>query len=757
MPKKILSTFTSRFTTIQKRDGRIAPFDWRRIATAIGKAFKAVGAPNDAAAERVAENVVRRLEQQTPKDKLPNVEGVQDRVEQELIAAGFVEAAKAYILYRKERELVREQKREILGGLHTSLPFTPNALIVIANRYLQHDPQGAVIETPEKMFRRTAQALAQVEAEYGKKNDWIKERADEFYGIMASFKFTPAGRTLTNAGAPTPLVPNCIVLHIQDSMDGIFTTLREAALLQQAGSGLGFPFHMLRPAGTRAKRSRGMASGPISFLQAYDMAFGVIKQQGRHGANMAVMRVDHPDVLDFIHAKKREGDVKNFNISVGITDEFMRQALKGAKKPWLCEFNGVKMKPRVVERDAYNNILSVTEVTTTARELLYEISSMAWTNGEPGVVFLDEVNRTNPLPGLGRIEACNPCGEQFLHDGDACNLGSINLARFVKRGKVDYVELRRVTKIATRMLDNVVDLTDMPVDRVNRSFKSNRRIGLGIMGFADMLYQLRVPYNSKAGVEVAEKVMKTINDAAHEMSRELAQEKGVFPNHNASIYKKKRIPMRNAALTNVAPTGSISMMFDVSSGVEPYFALAYHKKGIINGRYSLQYFNKYLEVELKERGLFRPEIVNHIVEKGTLQDLDEIPADVKRVYVTSMDISAEDHIRMQGAFQKYTDNSISKTVNFPNTATKENILQGYILAWQLHCKGCTVYRDKSREFQILNLNEDKKQTAKAGEPAVMVRAETVLEEKKCPNCGEELQMKEGCKSCPSCGWGMCEA
>ena len=752
-----MSIFTSRFATIQKRDGRIAPFDWKRIALAIGKAFKAIGAPNDAAAERVAQTVVRRLEKETPKDKLPSVEGVQDVVEEELIAAGFAEAAKAYILYRKERELIREQKRDILGGLHTSLPFTLNALTVIANRYLQRDPQGAITETPEKMFRRTAQALALVEAEYGKKNEWIKERADEFYGVMASFKFTPAGRTITNAGAPTALVPNCIVLHINDSMDGIFTTLKDAALLQQAGSGLGFPFHMLRPAGTRAKRSRGVASGPISFLQVYDMAFGVIKQQGRHGANMAVMRVDHPDVLDFIHAKKREGDIKNFNISVGITDEFMRQALKGAKKPWLCEFNGVKMKPRVVDRDAYNNILSVTDVTTTARELLHDIASMAWTNGEPGVVFLDEVNRTNPLPGLGRIEACNPCGEQFLHDGDACNLGSINLARFVKRGKVDEVELRRVTKVAVRMLDNVVDLTDMPVDRVNRSFKSNRRIGLGIMGFADMLYQLRIPYNSKNGVDMAEKVMKIVNDAAHEMSRALAKEKGVFPNYNESVYKKKRVPMRNAALTNVAPTGSISMMFDVASGVEPAFALAYHKKGILNGRYSLQYFNKYLEVELKERGFWKPHIVNHIVEKGTLQDLKEVPADVKKVYVTSMDISAEDHIRMQAAFQKHTDNSISKTINFPNTATKDDMLRGYILAWQLKCKGCTVYRDKSREFQILNLNESKKQTSKADGQAVSMRAETMLEEKKCPACGEELQMKEGCKSCPSCGWGVCEA
>lgn len=757
MAKKIRSTFTTRFATIQKRDGRIVPFDWKRIAIAIGQAFRAVGAPDEAVARRVAESVVRRIEQELPKDNIPTVEGVQDVVERELIAAGFAEAAKAYILYRKERERIREQKREILGGLHTSLPFTPNALTVIANRYLGRDPQGAITETPEKMFRRVANALAQVEAEYGKKNEGQKKHADEFYAIMASFKFTPAGRTLTNAGAPTPLVPNCIVLHVEDSMDGIFTTLKEAALLQQAGSGLGFPFHMLRPAGTRAKRSRGVASGPISFLQVYDMAFGVIKQQGRHGANMAVMRVDHPDIIDFIHAKKREGDIKNFNISLGITDEFMREALRGAKKPWLCEFNGVKMKPRVVERDSYNNILSVTEVTATARELLHELAAMAWMNGEPGVVFLDEVNRTNPLPGLGRIEACNPCGEQFLHDGDACNLGSINLEKFVRRGTIDYAELRRVTKITVRMLDNVVDLTDMPVDRVNRSFKANRRIGLGVMGFADMLYQLRIPYNAAAGIEVAEKVMKTINEAAHEMSRELAKEKGVFPNHNVSVYKKKRIPMRNAALTNIAPTGSISMMFDVASGVEPYFALAYHKKGIIGGRYSLQYFNKYLEVELKEHGLFKPHIINHIIERGTLRDMKEIPADIKKIFVTAMDISAEDHIRMQAAFQKYTDNSISKTINFPNTAAKDDILKGYILAWQLKCKGCTVYRDKSREFQILNLNDGRAQSAKITEPTLSRREGTVREEKKCPNCGEEVEMKEGCKSCPACGWGVCEA
>ncbi len=595
-----------------------------------------------------------------------------------------------------------------------------NALEVFVRRYAW-TKEGGEKESPAEMCRRVAKAVARVELQYGKTEAQAKEIEDDFYAILMRKEFTAAGRTLTNAGTPLPLVANCIVLHIEDSMDSIFGTLRDAALLQQAGSGLGFPLHLMRPAGSNTKRSQGQASGPVSFLKVYNQAFGVIKQQNRHGANMAVMRVDHPDILEFVHCKEKEGEIRNFNVSVGLTDAFMQQVKENATEPWYCTWNGTKVKPRRVTRSGGETAIKVEEVTMTARELFQEIINAAWQNGEPGCVFLDEVNRTNPLPGLGRIEACNPCGEQFLHDGDVCNLGSINLEMFVTpEKKIDFDRLKDVTTVATRMLDNVVDISDFPAERVNSVARANRRVGLGIMGFADMLYLLGVPYNSQEGRKVAEDVMRTIQETSHRTSQDLAKEKGVFPNWEKSIYHLQGVKMRNAALTNIAPTGTISMLFDVSGGVEPYFALAYHYKGILGGDVELSYVNKHLERALKERGIFSEELMNTIIEKGSLQDIPEIPDDIKKIFVVAMDISSEDHTRMQAAFQKHLDNSISKTINFKNDATKEDVLQGYLLAWELRCKGCTVYRDGSREVQILNLNNSKEAPAPDAVPVGLV-------------------------------------
>ncbi|MFH1171830.1 MAG: adenosylcobalamin-dependent ribonucleoside-diphosphate reductase [bacterium] len=582
---------------------------------------------------------------------------------------------------------------------------SPNALEVFRRRYAGKKKDGT-LETPEEMFRRVSWALADVERRYQKNDAEVREYEKQFTNILLRREFTVAGRTLTNAGTDMPLVANCIVLHIEDSMESIFSTLRDAALLQQAGSGLGFPLHLMRPAGSDTKRSQGQASGPVSFLKVYNQAFGVIKQQNRHGANMAVMRVDHPDILEFIHCKEREGEISNFNISIGLTDEFMRRVKENDPEPWLCTWSGKTVKPRRITRSGGETAISIEEVTITARELFQEIITTAWSNGEPGCVFLDEVNMRNPLPGLGRIEACNPCGEQFLHDGDVCNLGSINLEMFVTEDRtIDFDRLKEVTRRAVRMLDNVVDISSFPAERVNRVARANRRIGLGIMGFADMLYKLGVAYDSDEGRKIAEDVARTIQETSHRMSEELAQEKEVFPNWEKSIYRIQGVRMRNAALTNIAPTGTISMLFDVSSGVEPYFALGFHYKGILGGDVQLDYVNKHLEKALRDRGIYSQELMERIVNEGSLQHIDEIPEDLKKTFVVAMDISAEDHLRMQAAFQKHLDNAISKTINFPNSATKEDVLQGYLLAWELRCKGCTVYRDGSREVQVLNLNQ----------------------------------------------------
>jgi len=1018
---------------------------------------------------------------------------------------------------------------EIKSREKVNQSFSENALKMMRKRYLLIDREGNQ-ETPFDMFLRVAKTLAEVERDYGRDAKFVRKTQQEFFEIMVNKEFTPAGRTLTNAGSTTPLVANCIVLPIEDSMEGIFQTLKEAALLQQAGAGLGFSLDRLRPAMSPTIKSRGVASGPVSFLKIYNEAFGVIKQQGRHGANMAMMSVDHPDILDFIRAKEIEGEIRNFNISVKVTDQFMEAVINRPNEPWYCTWQGEKVKPRRILRHPNGSVYGFEELDITAKELFDEIVNYAWTNGEPGIVFIDTVNKTNPLPGLGPIETSNPCvtgdtlvpteqgflrmdelarfygggglrisidsrvprrltqlvfqkgsrvavttnklvqeerpitilnesvfgdlvrawstgvkpvwrlttrsgyelkatgdhkiftpqgkvplqalkrgdkvliqnsegvwsknyklpfevkneikgkngriyrynlpqfwtkelgevlgwligdgwlrdkekeeavgftfakedeavmtylerilntwntrpsrpikrhngvyhliyqsryfvsffknlgvktvkagekelpaalwrapreaiigflrglfsadgtvqiheknqtryirltsksekllkqvqillinlgikstiynrsrgprnvlgyevdgvlfelqiskdnillfldkvgflgehyearvrdlrakafygeyfedeirnieflgeeevfdlteavshsfvangivvsncGEQFLHPYDNCNLGSINLAVFVRNGQIDYERLKKVTRIAVRLMDNVIDRFDFPVAKVTELAKKNRRIGLGIMGFADMLYQLGIKYNSEEGLETAEKVMATIGQTAHEMSQELAKEKGVFPNWKQSIFAKKKVKMRNAALTTVAPTGSISMMFDTSSGIEPNFALAYVKQDKDGERY--HYLNRYFEEELRRRHFSESEIAaikEEVLKTGSIQHLASLPQDLRDTFVISMDMSGEDHVRMQAAFQKQVDNSISKTINFPNSATREDIGQSYILAWQLGCKSCTVYRDGSRMIQILNIGEGEKITAANEDP-----------------------------------------
>jgi ribonucleoside-diphosphate reductase alpha chain len=581
--------------------------------------------------------------------------------------------------------------------------FSENALKMMKKRYLQQKEDGSQ-ETPTEMFHRIAHALAEVERKYGKDDKFIEQVEREFFEIMTRKEFTPAGRTVTNSGSDTPVVPNCIVLHIDDSMEGIFQTLKEAALLQQLGSGLGFDFSSLRPAMTLTKRTKGVSSGPVSFLKVYNEAFGTIKQQGRHGANMAMMQIDHPDVLDFIRAKEVEGEIRNFNISVKVTDEFMKALIERPDTQWYCQWKGQKTKPHKVLRAPNGAVIGYEEIDITVKELFDEIVKYAWLNGEPGIVFIDEVNRTNPLPGLGPIHCSNPCGEQFLHPYDNCNLGSINLAQFVKNNEIDWERLKYVTRTAVRLMDNVIDIFEFPVKQLEEMAQGNRRIGLGIMGFADMLYQLNIGYNSKEGIDLAEKIMSTIQETAHQMSQELAEEKGIFPNWHLSIYKDKGIKMRNAALTTVAPTGSISMMFDTSSGIEPNFALSYIKQDKDGHQY--HYFNPYFEKALKDYKFSDEEIQkikDEVIKKGTIQHLENLPEKLKKTFVVALDISAEDHIRMQSAFQKYVDNSISKTINFPFEATVEDVKQGFILGWKLKCKSTTVYRNGSREVQILNV------------------------------------------------------
>ena len=597
-------------------------------------------------------------------------------------------------------------------------------------RYLWEDEKGKK-ETPADMLDRVSRDLAAVEANYGKKVGEVKKTGKDFLEVMMNKEFTPAGRTITNSGAGTKAVANCIVLPIKDSMEDIFQTLKDAALLQQAGSGLGFALDELRPTFTPTKTSRGFSSGPTSFLKVYDTAFGTIKQQGRHGANMAMISVEHPDFHDFLISKAKEGDIRNFNISVKLTDRFMRQMLEHPDKQWYCVWKGKKMKPHKVLRSPNGSVNGVEPLNITVGEIFDEIARYAWTNGEPGVVFIDEVNRKNPLPDLGPIYTSNPCGEQFLHAYDNCNLGSINLAVFARNGKLDEKRLKEVTRIAVRMLDNVIDKFDFPVPQVTEMAIKNRRIGLGVMGFADLLYQLGIKYNSKEGYAMAERTMGIIQEEAHKISRDLVKEKGEFPNWKKSVFAKgkKKVKMRNAALTTVAPTGSIAMMFDCSSGLEPNFALAFIKQDKDGEFY--QYLNKHFETALDKKGFSEEEkaaIKEEVVAKGTIQHLAELPQDLRDTFMVAMDISGPDHIAMQSAFQRNVDNSISKTINLPNEATVEDVKQSYINAWKMKCKSCTVYRDGSRTIQILNVGKDEGDIIKTTEDPNRVKAEIIERE-----------------------------
>lgn len=593
--------------------------------------------------------------------------------------------------------------------------FSENALKMMKKRYLVVDEKGNQ-ETPADMFSRIGSALAQVEKRYGKSEKHIEKIAREFFDIMSRKEYTPAGRTLRNAGAETSLIANCVVMPIHDSMESIFGTLRDSALLQQAGCGLGFDLSEMRPAMFPTKKSQGTASGPVSFLHVYDAAFGTIKQQSRNGANMAMMRVDHPDVLDFIHCKEREGAIRNFNISVTVTDEFMKLLEEKPDAKWMCRFNGKEYKPRNVLRHPNGSAYSSEGIDISVKEVFDQLVEGAWQNGEPGIAFVDTWNRANPLPDLGPLASTNPCGEQTLHPYDNCNLGSLNLAAFAKKTGIDWPRLRFATRTAVRLMDNVIDLFDFPVQEVTNLAKNNRRIGLGIMGFADMLYQLGIGYNTKEGFEMAERVMRFVNREAYLMSQELAREKGAFPNFQKSVFAKKKAPhslaqepgigkkMRNAALTTVAPTGSISMMFDASSGIEPNFALAYVKQDKDGNKY--RYVNTYFEealAKLKLKRTEKDEVMKEVIDKGSIQGLGTLPKKLKEVFVVAMDISGEDHMKMQSSFQKYVDNSISKTINLPNSATREDIAKSFVSAWKLGCKAATVYRDGSRVIQILNL------------------------------------------------------
>ncbi len=607
--------------------------------------------------------------------------------------------------------------------------LTPNAIKVLEKRYLQRNEEGAATETPEGLFRRVAKTIAAAEKAYGKTDAEIALLEDEFFRMMTGLEFLPNSPTLMNAGRKLGQLSACFVLPVEDSMESIFDAVKNAAIIHKSGGGTGFSFSRLRPNGDVVGSTKGVSSGPISFMTVFDTATEAVKQGGtRRGANMGMLSIHHPDILSFIKCKCQEKKFNNFNISVSITDDFMTALENGG------EYELLNPRTRKVAQKL------------PAREVFDLIIDHAWGNGEPGVVFIDRVNAANPTPHKGPIESTNPCGEQPLLPYESCNLGSINLSRMVKEGSVNWQKLREATHAAVRFLDNVIDQNKYPLDEIARMTRANRKIGLGVMGWADMLIQLGLPYNSSNAFRLAEEVMGFIQKEGKEASIALAAERGVFPNYKGSVYdpvsstgQAPKMEVRNATVTTIAPTGTLSIIAGCSSGIEPLFAVCYVRT-VMEGTKLIE-VNPHFERIAKERGFWSRDLMERIAEAGSLHGFDEIPEDVKAIFVTAHDITPEEHIRMQAAFQKYVDNAVSKTVNFPHQATRKDVEDVYLMAYRLGCKGVTVYRDGSREDQVLTKGA-KDQKAAPGKEDIKIK----ITPKKRPEAlkGLTRRMSTGC-------------
>jgi ribonucleoside-diphosphate reductase alpha chain len=660
----------SKITKIRKRDGTIELFDTEKIKKVLERIIPET---KKIKIKKIINDILETVEKYYCDTLLPSTQDVEDLLLDSLKKEKI--PAKKYL----DEKSKQKYGFKIVHGVRDDIGLTENAIKILAQRYLLKNEQGRITETPSRMFRRVAKAVAMAERNYKKD---IRKTEETFYKIMSNLEFLPNSPTLMNAGTEIGQLSACFVLPIEDSLNSIFDAVKLMSKIQKSGGGTGFSFSRIRPQKDLITTTKGTASGPLSFIELFDKITDVIKQGGkRRGANMGIMRADHPDIVSFIKSKKQEGRLQNFNISVGITDEFMKAAIRNIEY-WL-------VNPRTSKK--------IKKVS--AKILLEMISQAAWETGDPGIVFLDEINRHNTIPKAGIIESTNPCGEQPLLPYESCNLGSINLVKMIEKGRLNWDKLKKTVRTAVHFLDNVIEVNQYPCPEIEEATKLNRKIGLGIMGFADLISLLGIPYNSEKTAAFAEKLMKFITENAREKSEELGRERGSFTNFDKSVFIKKFKHMRNATVTTIAPTGSISMIADCSSGIEPLFAISYIRE-VLDGTRMIE-ISKTFEEVARKKGFYTKKLMLQIAKEGNVSKNKKIPFDVRKAFITSLEIKPEWHVKIQAAFQKNVDNAVSKTVNVPNNAKPSDIEKIYLLAYKLKCKGITVYRYGSKAKQVL--------------------------------------------------------
>jgi ribonucleoside-diphosphate reductase alpha chain len=672
-------------------------------------------------ASLLGKQVVESLRESYPNGEAIPTSEIGEAVEKVLIENGHAKTAKTFIRYRENKKHLH-QKKETLG-FEDDIGLSYNTLFILKERFLKRDEDGKILETPKEMIERVARFLSEVEKGQEDKEKWHKA----FLEIMSDFKFTPGTRVLANAGKRTPQLANCFVWGLEDDIDKIFEILHKSTLIKKHGGGCGYNFSKIRPEGDLVAGIPGLAGGPVKMMEMFDLMTNLFRQEGKYeSGNMAILNADHPDIFNFISSKKNDGYLSKTNISVGITDEFMKAAIGG--KDW----------------DLINPRTGKVVNTVKANSILNLMASMAWQTGDPGIINLSAINKgtklANPLlKKRGPIMATNVCGEIPLYPYESCNLGYINFTKFVKDKKFDFRELRKVMRVAVRFMDNVIEASWFPVKEITESVRNHRRIGIGCVGWAETLCLLEIPYDSPRAFTLAEKITKTMYQAAFDTSCDLAEEKGPFPLIRDSIWANRKRKPRNVAFITFPPSSSNAVICETSYGIEPYFALAY-EQNVMDGT-RLKTITPLFVRKLMERGIYSDKLIQKVIDNhGSAQGIKEIPADLKRIFKVAHDINWKDHIKMQAAFQKWTDNAITKTINMPSSSTAKEVEEAFILAWKLGCKGLTIYRDKTKDNQVFNFGGDG----------------NVKLTKMCPTCNIKLVKDKNCYKCKKCGFSTCE-